>query len=189
MEWARNAVALGVCIALGSCAPAGQGGPPVSDGGYGAPVGQPDSGYSAPTSPPAGSSPIATGSEIQGYLYDGSVEVAWYDDGQALYQVECGFVDAGGRYEADAFETEPDGYYSYDWWVAADGAWYVNGSQLCANITYYDEVTGEQWPTSQCYTAEWSTEDSLLLIDGRDQIAAEIFAWDGREHYQAGCDM
>lgn len=184
MAWARSAALLGCCIALAGCMPSGEGAP--SDG-YAVPAPPPDTGaYDAPLD--AGS-PVATAGEIQDYLYDGSVEVSWYGTDEALYQIDCGFIDGYGAYKADSFESDPDGYYYYDSWLPGEGTWLVQGSQLCVSITYYDDVTGQTYPAGDCYTVEWSTEESLLLIDRNNQVAAEVFAWDGNARYLDGCAM
>jgi hypothetical protein len=179
MAWARQAAALGLCVALAGYVPPadagyGVGAAPVDSGGYGSP-------------PPA--TPVASAGEIQNYLYNGTVEVNWYDSSELLYQIDCGFIDGYGTYEADSFESEPDGYYYYESWMPADGTWSVQGSQVCLNLTYYDEATGERFPLNECFTAEWSTDDSLLLIDGSNRIAAEVFAWDGKDRFLDGCGM
>jgi hypothetical protein len=104
-----------------------------------------------------------------------------------MYEVDCGYFDANGSFEAVAFESEPDGYYYYDRSAQVTGRWQAADGQVCLEFTYNDGITSNS--EDACYGAEWSRNKSLLLIDQRNQITAEIFTFDGRQHYADGCNL
>ena len=131
-------------------------------------VDQAGAGYGGPVS----GSPIATSDEISRYLSDGSANIVHFDVSPLEGAAECGYFGSNGAYEA----------YVMDW-SGLDtrfyGSWWVSGSDLC--------IDG-QWETAGfthvgCNMAEWSRDDTLLLIDRRDQVVAEITAYDGSSEY------
>jgi len=142
--------------------PAGPGG--LASGGPGASFAQ------------GGYSPIASPQEIDDYVRNGSVYAEWYEGGQLAW-LECGYFDGGGYYEAFLFEAYPDGTYYPDDWFEYGGSWWVSGNSLC-----FDYGNG-----AECYLAEWSTGDTLLLIDDRDQVAAELITYDGPAEFYDVC--
>ncbi|MEQ9814973.1 MAG: hypothetical protein RLO50_19510 [Azospirillaceae bacterium] len=174
----RHSTATALCAAVvaAACVPAGFppsgaiAGQPAGPGGIAAggpgPVGYAQGGYS----------PIASPREIDDYVRNGSVYAEWYEGGQLAW-LECGFFDSGGYYEAILFEAYPDGTYYPDDWLEYGGSWWVSGNNLC-----FDYGSG-----AECYLAEWSTGETLLLIDNRDQVAAELITYDGPAEYYDDC--
>ena len=135
----------------------------------------PNSGGYQPPPGPAGASPVATTSEIIRYVSDGSAFIE-YLEGSPYGGYECGYFAPNGSYEsfwADYDEIIYDDFY---------GSWSVRGSQLCFH-GYWD--SGDVH--FGCNLAEWSLDDTLLLINSRDQVVAEIFTYDGPGEYDYGC--
>ncbi len=166
MTKCKSAAVAVVTVALGACVPAGGGvqtGPgPGGGGGVG----------------PASQSPVANAREINQYLSNGSALIEYFEGTQWDGSFECGYFDANGSYES----------FWVDWSGEEDdfvGGWSVRGSRLCINGTWFSGSAH-----FGCNLAEWSLDDTLLLINSRDQIVAEITAYDGpQEYYQYGCGI
>lgn len=170
------ALSAGICVFAGSCIPAAGGG-----GGQG--------GFLAPPGGSQAYDPIATAQEIDDYLYNGSATIEWFDEWDQFYGVSCAYFATGGGYESITWWGEPDRSYYYDSYTEAQGSWWVNGSQLCLGVDWYDYHQG--WPPqSGCFVAEWSADSSMLLISPTSrQVVAELITYDGVQPYQEGCGL
>ena len=138
------------------------------------PVGGP--GFQTGQGSGGGGSPTATAQEISTFLSNASALISHYDQG--LVALECGYFGSDGSYESFVFEAYPDGTYYEDSYDEFYGGWSVRGSQLCINGR-----SDYGWMGIGCTTAEWSMDDTMLLIDDRDEVVAEIFAYDGPGEY------
>ncbi|MGF1623872.1 MAG: hypothetical protein ACFCVH_03225 [Alphaproteobacteria bacterium] len=119
----------------------------------------------------------ATTRDIIAYLSDASVYITHFD-AQGPLEVECGYFGSDGSYESFAFEADFDGSYSYNTYAEFYGGWSAQDDRLCINGAW--DYGG---PGLGCTAVEWSLDDTLLLIDGRDEVVAEIFAYDGPGEY------
>lgn len=171
MSSMRLAAAVAGSMAMTACVPGG--GPGFQSGGAGFQGG--GSGFN-----PAS----ATARDIIGYLSNASVEIAYYAV-NGLVEIECGYFGGDGSYESFGFEAYPDGSFYYETYAEFYGSWSAQDGRLCINGSWdYGE------PGLGCTAVEWSLDDTLLLIDGRDEVIAEIFAYDGFGYYiDAGCDL
>jgi len=127
-------------------------------------------------------SPVATAEQIESYLGDASASVHQYVS-DTLDAVECGYFASDGSYEAISYATKPDGTYTDDSIYKFHGGWTTRGSQLCITGSYTGP-SGYLEPGPGCAVAEWSDERTLLLIDGRDEVMAEIVAFAGPSQYR-----
>ncbi|MEZ5669928.1 MAG: hypothetical protein R3F55_21335 [Alphaproteobacteria bacterium] len=155
-----DTVVLGGTLLCAACVPAGGN---FQGGGFG-----PGPGPANPAT--------ATARELNEFLADGSAYIEHFANGPWGPSYECGYFSGDGYYES----IWVNDYGDYD---EFDGAWSVRGSQLCIDGGWYsgDGPLG-------CVTGEWSTGDSLLLVDGSNQVIAELFAYDGPgEYYDNAC--
>ena len=168
------AVTLGATTLLGSCVPAGgnfQGG------------GRPGGGFSGGPGPGV-RYPVATADEIIRFVSGASTYIESFCD-WGLCQLECGFFDPNGSYESIAYSVYGDGSYSYDEWYEFYGSWSARDGELCIQGSWDD---GE--PGLGCMLAEWNTtDDALLLIDRRDEVAAVVTTFPGPGAYYDDCSL
>lgn len=155
----RVTAAIAASLALvGACVPAGGG----------------NQAGSGPGGSSAAQSSIATSREIGDYVSNGSAFIEYFEGSAYPGSYECGYFDPGGDYESFWTDySDDDEFY---------GGWSVRGSQLCFHGQW---VSGDQH--FGCNVAEWSLDDTLLLIDGRDRVVAEISTYDGPGEYIDEC--
>ncbi|MGF1625379.1 MAG: hypothetical protein ACFCVH_10880 [Alphaproteobacteria bacterium] len=142
-------------------------------------------------SQPAGS-PVATASEIDRYIRNGSAFVEHFDRGERTH-IECGYFAGNNNYDAITFELDYDSY-SWDGTARFSAGWDIRGSRLCFIDSFYHDATSPWFMppalTDGCYVAEWSTtDDALILISPTDEILATIITDDGPGNYQRNCDL
>ncbi len=167
----RLAVAVAGSLAMTSCVPGG--GPGFQSGGGG-----------FQGAGPGFSQASASAREIIAYLANASVYITHYDV-YGLLWIECGYLSREGAYESFSFEAEPDGSYYENTYDEFYGSWSAQDGRLCIS-----GVLGYVWGGPACSAVEWSLDDTLLLIDGRDEVIAEIFAYDGFGYYaDAECEL
>ena len=168
--------ALGATLLLGSCVPAGgnfQGGN-LGNVGFG----------TAGRGGPSVQYPVATADEIVRFVSGASAYIETYCD-YGLCELECGYFAPNGSYESFAYETDPNGAYSYDWWYEFYGSWTARDGELCIDGSWDDGTAGPG-----CMLTEWNTtDDALLLIDNRDVVVASIVASSGSALYEYECDL
>ena len=170
-----SATLVGATLLIGSCVPAGgsfQGGGGGFGTGGGIGTGGGGGGFG-----PAAQSPFAAGYEIEQYLAGASVYIQYSEAGG--WGHECGYFGYDGAYDSFWFEYDTAGYDEFS------GGWSVRGDELCINgYWYYSEE-----PHFGCFPLEWSRGDTLLLISARDEVMAEITAYDGPGAFNDGCGI
>lgn len=160
MKLGNMTAILPLAAAIAGCVPAG--------GGY-----QPGPG---PAVGPANQPSTATSQEIVQYVSNGSAFIEYFEGSPISGSYECGYFDSNGDY--DAYWTDyrgEDDFY---------GGWSVRGNQLCFH---------GQWSDGSahigCNLAEWSTVDTLLMINGSNQVVVEIRTSDGPAEYNDYCGL
>ena len=153
-----------MAILLSACVPAGDNFQPGPGPGPGTAVG------------PGSQSPVATSREIVQYVSNGSAFIEYFEGSVHPGSYECGYFDANGYYESAWANSQ---YLILDDFV---GSWSVRGSELCFQGSWFDGSAH-----FGCNLAEWSLDDTMLLIDRSDRVVAEITTFDGPGEYSDFC--
>lgn len=137
-------------------------------------------------------SPIATASEIDRFVRDGSAFIEHYDRGERTH-IECGYFARNYNYNAIVFELDYDSY-TRDGMAKYSAAWGLRGDRLCFLESFHHSATSPWFRppalADGCYAVEWSTkENALILISPRDEVLATIITSDGPGKFRRSCNL